>query len=98
VPCASARGFVISRRGAGDAEEESFYAGTYGVNGSPNFSATALCVTWPAWMLMAFAKPASMAAAPARPRRAICRTYGNVTLHRAYVLVRPTAPGMFVKQ
>ncbi len=43
-------------------------------NGSPNVSATALFVTRPRSMLMAFAKPGSRAAAPASPSRAILST------------------------
>ena len=32
------------------------------------------------------------------PRLAIAKAHGSVTLHKAYVLVRPTAPGMLVTQ
>ena len=37
-------------------------------------------------------------AAASRPRLAICKAQGKVTWHRANVLVRPTAPGMFATQ
>ena len=49
-------------------------------------------------MLIARATGRRSRAAASMPRLAISSTHGSVTLHRAKVLVRPTAPGMLVTQ
>src|SRR5262245_31810315 len=69
-----------------------------GSHASWNVSATARFVTFLRQMLTPCASPAFSRMARSKPFFASCKTYGSVTLHRAYVLVRPTAPGMFVTQ
>jgi hypothetical protein len=64
----------------------------------PNVSATAWFITLPCMMFIPDAISALSAAARSIPFDAICLAYGKVTLQSAYVLVRPTAPGMFVTQ
>src|SRR5262249_1745630 len=63
-----------------------------------NDSATAAFVTRPPTRLIPSPNPASSAAALSKPLLAIRTAYGNVALQSAIVLVRPTAPGMFVTQ
>src|SRR5262249_53981948 len=71
---------------------------TMGAHGSLNVSATAVFVTFPARMFTPSASPAFSRTARSYPFLASCNTYGSVTFVSAYVLVRPTAPGMFVTQ
>lgn len=61
-------------------------------------AATARFVTAPACRFTALSMRGSRWHAPATPPRASESAKGNVTLHSAYVLVRPTAPGMFATQ
>ncbi len=56
-----------------------------------NVSATALFVTLPHWTFTAEAN-GGLRGAASMPLSAIRNAHGNVTLHRANVLVRPTAP------
>src|SRR6516165_1706473 len=68
------------------------------VNCSFNACATARCVSFPSYTLRPLRKWGSSPSARRTPLSASARTNGRVTLLRANVDVRATAPGMLVTQ
>ncbi len=69
-----------------------------GVYSNPKASATPGCVICPFNTLTPRASSGVAATAPASPRSASSKPYGSVAFASPIVLVRGTAPGMFVTQ
>jgi hypothetical protein len=86
---------AILRRGAGGCKNLELHSAA---PSKPNVAATAGLVTLPWWMLTPWRSAGYSAVARSSPLQASWSTYGGVTLVRAQVLVRPTAPGMLVVQ